>query len=164
VLNLILFLITVFDLSLYALPEYKVKEQIKSENKLVYNNISQLYQGKVIVFDITSAFLLSQEPFVINKTNEFKHILLHDLVHAQHSRLVRDYTKDVCNCNPYSYASFYRYISDENNNVILISTPERIEIKKHFLKNSYGIDVEFKKSTIISEKDNLFSYQVFREK
>lgn len=103
--------------------------------------IVQAARNKVLVVNSSSCDYLfsSNQPFHVFNFNEFKRIYIADGFNIPFLPYYRRYLEKECNCNMDDFPSFWNYLLTKPDEVVIVSTEERMEILKNYMNTVYGM-------------------------
>lgn len=113
------------DLATYQYNTQKIEETAKGKY-LVVNSSS---------FDYVFS---SHRPFHPFDYSSFKRIYITDGHVIPYIPYYKDYLEGECKCSVYNFPSFWTYLKSIRKDVIIMSTPQRMEVLQEYLKVMYG--------------------------
>ncbi len=142
-----LLLLWLFLLSCHAIDVWQnrlsINEKIREQKKL-----ESRYRDAALFYDVNTRELLDDYAFssFMPKNN----IYFYDLAQLPYLKEYAERLSTLCDCNPFSPVEFFRFL--KNDKVIYISTEERVDMIKRYMKIIHQTEVTF---TTIGETELL---------
>ncbi len=121
----------------------KQKEKILTMCNKASKEADSLAQGKYLMLDGYSTLIFDHKPgknFVFKKP---KKILLYDCGQLILSSQFLNYHSKICQCNPLDNVSFYSFLLAHNDELLLLSNPQRNAFIKGYLRGMHQMDIDF---------------------
>ncbi len=101
-----------------------------------YEKIKQVAANKYLVMNSTSFdyIFLSNVPFHPFDFSAFKKMYITDGYIIPFLPYYKRYLEQECNCDIYAFPSFWKYVNNIQQDVVIVSTPHRIKVVKGYLE------------------------------
>lgn len=106
-------------------------------------------KNKILVLNSTSCdyLFLSNKPFHPFNYTDFNRIYITDGFNMPFLPYYRPYLEKECQCNLYNFPSFWKFLLLHKENVIVLSTDERVKIIEDYVHEVYAFNLHFKKTS-----------------
>jgi hypothetical protein len=143
--------------SYHLVVESKNLENDLAKYQTNYKELKKIALNKYIVLNSSSIdyICLSNIPFHPFDFSAFKRIYITEGSIIPFIPYYRLYLEKECKCDMYAYPSFYDYLRTINKDVIMVSTPFRMETIRNYLRETYHYKLpieEIKTSFVIVQK------------
>jgi hypothetical protein len=136
-----------------------------------FEKIKKIAANRILVINSSSSdyLFLSYVPFQPFDFSFFKKVYLTDGYIIPFLPYYKSYLEKECNCNIYEFPSFWNYLKSIPTDIIVISSPQRIQIIKAYLKEIYQVDLSLTEDVhtpLLSERksddrDNMEEMKVY---
>jgi hypothetical protein len=122
----------------------RMKSDLASQQRQ-YNAIRKLAADRILVAN-SSAFnslFMSSTPFQNFDFSSFRKVYITDSYIITFLPYYQSYLEKECGCDMYAYPSFWAYLKDHKNQVLVISTASRMKAIENYLRDIHHTDLSF---------------------
>jgi hypothetical protein len=136
-----------------------------------YEKLKKVASGHYLVLNSSSCdyICLSNVPFKPFDFSSFKKIYITEGSIIPFIPYYRKYLEKECKCDMYAYPSFYDYLKSIHDDVVIVSTPYRMEVIRNYLWEIHQyklpieeIDTSFDKVQKNENRDNFDELKMYR--
>lgn len=121
------------------------QRKIGALHNQVIAEIGQVGAGKTVMLDVDSRIFAHSNPFTVVKYPTLKNPILYDNGQMAIVATYKNYLDKECNCNSSRMADFYKFLYEHKQEVLFVSSPERLEFVKSYMKIVHGVNYDFVK-------------------
>lgn len=146
---------------------YTNKKLEFAKNKMVsyeraFSYLSNEYSDHTIVFN--TVFITFERPFgVFDKADLFNDFFVFNYYSSHLSPAYRPYVEEKCQCDIGEFYSFYRFLKDSRQQVVLLDYADRITMLERYLHDVNGYSVCFEELPVPGSLVGDFGELGFRE-
>ena len=132
-------LFTIFQVN-YLIKESKILREDLANYQYNTQKIEQTAKGKYLVVNSSSFDYIfsSHKPFYPFDYSAFKKIYITEGHVIPYIPYYREYLEGDCKCDVYNFPSFWTYLKSIKEEVIIMSTPQRMDVLKEYMGVMYG--------------------------
>ncbi len=106
-------------------------------------------KNKILILNSTSCdyLFLGNIPFHPFNYSDFHRIYITDGFNMPFLPYYRPYLEKECQCSLYNFPSFWKFLLSHKENVIVVSTDERVQIIEDYVHEVYAFNLHFKKTS-----------------
>lgn len=114
--------------------------------KQQFEKIKTIASNKILLINSScfNSLFLSSKPFQTFDFSPFKKVYITDSYIIPFLPYYKQYLETECSCNIYAYPSFWEYIIIHKNEVVVVSSPERMEAIRQYLLAIYRLQLPLK--------------------
>ncbi len=163
VLSVVLLVLVMFETTTAYAKGLEIKEKLR-RFALAEQEINRIAKGKTLMLDGDSDYIFHGSPLNLRRFESAKRIIYYDMGELALLPEYNTYLDNFCNCNSRSVVEFYRFLSANSNELVVISNQKRIDFICAYLKIVHGmqLDIEQTKGNFALEKigegDKLLHY------
>ncbi|MES2622247.1 MAG: hypothetical protein V4615_15460, partial [Bacteroidota bacterium] len=141
---LIVFILLSFKVLHVFHKAHETKLTLINQNRAI-KEVNEMAAGKILMLDVNSRQLIHGNVFTVVKFPKVQKILLYDLGEFPLIPSYKMILDNFCHCNSSRVNEFYRYLKEQKENVLFVSTDSRIQMISGYLQLVHGINYHFTK-------------------